>query len=294
MPWAVAAAAVAAGGSIYAAKKGSDAAKDAAKATQSNPINVTTPFGYTGFANGEATAHAAPNPFMNMFGGLGLSSLANAGAANSNPYNGANQALINAHADASVAAMPGSPEYNETLSRMRAIAAPEENRQNLRQNNEQFAMGTLGTTGGAERFRALQEAHGDADLKRQLTAQGITTDNAANRFNRALTTVNQGMSNQQQQFNIGSSSNANQLNMWSQLLQQMGVGIAAGGGQAPGAAVYAAQQAGNVPLAIAQAANNPAFTQALQGMFGGGGQPQSPSTPPYAPPANNANWSGPR
>jgi hypothetical protein len=84
------------------------------------------------------------------------------------------------------------------------------------------------------------------------------------------------MSNQQQQFNIGSASGGNQMNMWNQLLQQMGVGISAGGGQAPGAAMYAAQQSGNVPLAIAQGANS------IAGAFANRPQAQQPAPQPYA------------
>jgi hypothetical protein len=272
MPWAVAAAAVAAGGSIYAADKQSKAAKDAAKATQVNPIDITSPYGYVDFENGQANAYAAPNPFSNLYGSLGLAGLANAGAANGLPYNGANSQLVEELQAASAASQPGSNEFNDVLAKLRAVSAPEEQRQNVALDNQQFARGTLGTTGGAERFRALKEAQANADLQRQLQAQGITTQNANDRFTRALTTVNQGMSNQQQQFNIGSAAGGNQMNMWQALLNQMGVGIAAGGGQAPGAAMYAAQQAGNVPLAIAQGANS--FANAWMN------RPQTQTPPP--------------
>jgi hypothetical protein len=255
MPWAVAAAAVAAGGSYVAASKSAKGAKDAAKASAPNPMDVTSPYGTTTFENGQANAYAAPNPFSNLYGSLGLASLSNAGAANGMPYNGANQSVIDEMNAASAASQPGSNEFNDVLAKLRAVSAPEEQRQNVSLDNQQFARGQMGTTGGAERFRALKEAQANADLQRQLQAQGITTQNANDRFSRALTTVNQGMSNQQQQFNIGSASGGNQMNMWQALLNQMGVGIAAGGGQSPGAAMYAAQQSGNVPLAIAQGAN---------------------------------------
>jgi hypothetical protein len=255
MPWAVAAAAVAAGGSAYAANKQSKAAKDAAKATAVNPIDINSPFGTTTFENGQANAYEAPNPFSNLFGSLGIAGLSNAGVANSMPFNGANGQLIDEYNAANAAAQPGSNEFNDVLTKLRAVSAPEEQRQNVALDNQQFSRGMLGTTGGAERFRALKESQAQADLQRQLQAQGITTQNANDRFNRALTTVNQGMSNQQQQFNIGTASSGNQMNMWQQLLNQMGVGIAAGGGQAPGAAMYAAQQASNVPLAVSQGLN---------------------------------------
>lgn len=268
MSWVtIAVGVIGAGASAYGAKKQGDAAKKAAAATQVRPIGIESPFGVTSFQNGQGQAYAAPNPFMNLFGNLGISSLANAGAANSMPYNGANPALVTELQAAAEASQPGSNEFADVLAKLRNVAAPEEQRQNVALDDQLFARGQLGTTGGAERFRALKEAQLAADNQRQLAAQGIATDNANNRFQRALTTVNQGMSNQQQQFNIGSSANANQQNMWQALLQQMGVGVSAGGGQAPGAAMFAAQQAGNVPLAIAQTASNPAFANILSSLF---------------------------
>lgn len=270
MTWvAVGTAAVGGIASIYSANKASKDAKKAAASTKPSPYGISTPFGNVSFQNGMGTANPAPNPFVDIFSQLGTASLYNAGTANGMPYQGANPQLIQAMQEAQAASAPGSNEFQDVLGKMRAIAAPEENRQNLALDDEQFARGTLGTTGGAERFRALKEAQGQMDLQRQLSAQGIASENANNRFQRALTTVNQGMSNQQQQFNIGSSANANIQNIWSQLLQQLGVGISAGGGTAPGAAVYAAQQAGNVPLAVSQIATNPAFQNALSSVFSG-------------------------
>lgn len=280
MPVAIplAVAAVGAAGSIYSANKASKDAKKAAQATAVNPQDVYSPFGSIEFNNGQVNATPGQNPFTDLFSQIGTSSLYNAGFANSLPYNGANPALIQAAQEAAQASAPGSNEFNDILTKMRAVAAPEENRQRIGLDNQLFARGMLGSTGGAERFRALTEAQNQADLQRQLAAQGVATENANSRFNRALTTVNQGMSNQQQQFNIGSAANSNIQNIFAQLLQQGGLGISAGGGQAPGAAIYAAQQAGNVPLAISQIATNPAFGNVLSSIF----NRQTPGSSPAA------------
>ncbi len=268
MTWiAVGAAVVGGATSIYSANKASKDAKKAAVATQTNPYDVNSPFGSVSFEGGQVNANPSPNPFQNFFGSLGLSSLANAGAANSMPFNGANGQLIQQMQAANAASQPGSNEFQDVLAKLRAVSAPQDQRDDVSLDNQLFSRGMLGTSGGAERFRALKEAQMGADNQRQLTAQGIASTNANQRFANALTTVNQGMSNQQQQFNIGANSNTQQQNLFSQLLQQGGLGIAAGGGQAPGAAVYAAQQGSNVPLAVSQIASNPAFSQALQSIF---------------------------
>lgn len=277
MSFAITAGLIGLAGTAYAANKSSKAAKSAAKATQVNPIDVQSPFGTVNFQNGQVVATPGQNPFMDLFSQLGTSSLYNAGFANSLPYQGANPQLIQAAQEAAQASAPGSNEFNDILAKMRAVSAPQDNRDNIRLDNDLFSRGMLGSTGGAERFRALKEAQGQADLQRQLAAQGVATDNANNRFQRALTTVNQGMSNQQQQFNIGSASNSNIQNIFSQLLQQGGLGVSAGGGQAPGAALYAAQQAGNVPLAVSQIASNPAFANILSGIFNRQGSGSSPA-----------------
>lgn len=277
MPWSLAAAAVAAGGSIYAANKSSSAAKDAAASTKISPYSGTTPAGYSGFdpSTGTFTAAPAPNPFQNLFGNIGLSSLANAGVSNSLPFNGANPELLQQLFNANDSSQPGSPEFQSVLDKLRAVAAPQEQRDRVSLDTQQFNTGTFGTTGGAERLRALMEAQGQNDLQRQVTAQGFATNNAQQRFQNALTTVNQGMSNQQQQFNIGSAANSANMNSFQQLLQQLGLGVSAGGGVAPNAAMFAAQQAGNVPLAFAQLANSPAFQQGIKGLFSG----SAPSQP---------------
>lgn len=282
MPWAVAAAAVAAGGSIYAANKNSSAAKDAAQSTKPSPYSGTTPAGYSGFdpSTGTFTAAPAPNPFQNLFSNIGLSSLANSGVASSMPFNGANPELMQQLFNADQSSQPGNPEFQAVLDKMRGVAAPQEQRDRVALDTQQFNTGTFGTTGGADRLRALYEAQGQNDLQRQLSAQGITTQNAQQRFQNALTTVNQGMSSQQQQFNIGSAANSANQNSFQQLLQQLGLGVSAGGGVAPNAAIFAGQQAGNVPLAFSQLANSPAFAAGMQKMFGSNtgaaGTPVSP------------------
>lgn len=331
MSWiAVGAAAIGTVGSIYSANKQSKAAKDAAKSTQVNPYtSVESPFGTTMFDPQSRTSYiqAADNPFMNLFGGLGLSSLANAGAASSMPFNGANQQLIDAYTgnvglgeqdrlglfgaagtsnnagagyansmfDAAAMANnslgPSSDAARNYYEQLRGLAAPEENRQRVNLDNKLFATGQYGSTGGAERLRALYEAQAQADNQRRFDAigmsnqdaqtkfgnfsnalnfgQGVNNQNFSNllqsfgfsqgvnnqRFNNALTTVNQGISKQQQDFNMGSAANSNIQNMFAQLLNQAGLNVGAGGGVAPGAATYAASQAGNTGLAVAQAAN---------------------------------------
>lgn len=261
---------IGAGASIYGANQSSNAAQTAATSTRPNPYSGFSELGTTAFdpSTGSFAINPNSNPFQALFEQLGMAGLSNAGSANSMPYLGANPELIQALTSANNSTQPGSPEFMDVLSKLRAIGAPQEQRDNVSLDNQQFANGTLGTTGGAERFRALKEAQGQTDLQRQLSAQGITTQNANQRFSNALTTVNQGMANQQQQFNIGSGSNSANMNAFQQLLQQLGIGVSAGGGTAPGAAVFAAQQAGAVPQTIAQIANSDAFGSVLKNIGG--------------------------
>lgn len=321
MSWiALGTAAVGAAGSIYSANKQAKGAKDAAQSTIPRPYaGVSSPFGYSGFdpTTRQVDLQAAPNPFMNLFGSLGLSSLANAGAANSSPFNGANPELVGAYGDANSGmdssfgglfnAMqtanssygPSSQSAQDYFTQMQQLSAPEENRQRVGLDDQLFARGQLGSTGGAERYRALMEAQGQNANQRRYDAIGMSNNDANSRFaNTALTanfgqqtanqrfanalsTVNQGINSQQQQFNMGTTANNSVQNMFQQLLNQAGINVSAGGGVAPQAAAYQASQAGNVGNAVAQIANSQGAQNGLAALFNrGGGVPQSQYTTP--------------
>lgn len=234
-------------------------------------------FGYAGFdpRTRQLTLDTGNNPFAGLLGQLGTASLYNAGSANSSPYLGANQNLIDtmggvnsdleaARLSANADGRPDSAEAQTVLNQFRAVAAPQEQRDRVALDNADFGRGMLGSTGGAERLRALTEAQGQNDLGRQVAATQFAQANADQRFNRAnitasgrfdraLGTVNQGMANQAQQFGIGTSSLNSMQGIFQQLLSQAGLGVAAGGGQAPSAAINAANQAGAVPAALGDA-----------------------------------------
>lgn len=268
--------------SLASAKKGSKAAKAAAEATRVQPFNTSSSMGNVSFDGKNLRLDDANNPFAQIFQQLGLSNLANAGAANSAEFNGANPEIIQALKDANAAYAPDSAESQQILGQLRSIAAPNEQRMRVSQDNEQFSRGTLGTTGGAERFRALNESLLDADRKRQLDATGIATTNANQRFSNAMNTVNQGINRQQNQFNMGTASSQGIQQIFQQLLNQGGLGVSTAGGQNPAAAINAASHAGDSNLAIAQTVNGLPWEEILKKLPG--------MTPGLEQQASNLDW----
>jgi len=225
---AITSAVVGAGAAVYSARKGAKAAKGAAKSTKPTPYGVTGPAGsMTVGKDGTLSLSQANNPFSGMFNTLGLGSLANAGAMSPEVMN-AYQGLFGRGLNETV-----SDQY----SRLSRLAAPQERRDQQDLDNQLFARGMLGTTGGAERFRALMESQGQADLARQTQAWDLGQQVANQRFGAA-------MGNQLQQFNMGMGAFGGSNNLFQQLMQQAGLGVGAGGGVAPGAAMMAAEASG--------------------------------------------------
>ena len=109
-------------------------------------------------------------------------------------------------------------------------------------DDQLFARGQLGTSGGAERFRALQESLNMADLQRQMAAIGMGQNNANTRFGNAMGAVGQGMGAQNQAFNMGMGAFGGLQGLFGNLMQQGQLGVGAGSGTPAGIAQWAAQQ----------------------------------------------------
>lgn len=241
-----------------------NAAQTAAQSTVISPYSSSSPFGSAVFNPASRTiSFNATSPFGTLFNQLGLASLANAGVANSMPFNGANPELLAALGQANDAANPNSDIATNFLSQLRAVAAPQEQRNAIALDNQQFARGTLGTTGGAQRYQAMLEANNQADLQRQLAATQYATQIGNDRFSRALQTVNQGMQGQAQQYSIGAGSFGGIQQLLQSLFSQAQLGIGSGGGVAPAAAINAADQAGAPNAAVGQFLSSPAFRNIL-------------------------------
>jgi hypothetical protein len=267
--------AVAIGGSLLNKKS----AKSAAAATRPTPYQTTGPAGTTTVAGNTLTMNAAQNPFSPLFQMLGGSSFANAATAPGAFLYGADPELADAYRGMFGQGLTDTIAGQYDL--LNQMAAPGENRQRLGLQDMLQARGTGGTSGGAEMFRGLEEALAMADLQRQNSAVGLGQNVAGNRFSSALQGVQSGMGGQLQQFNIGQGAFGGLQSIMENIFRQAGLGVAAGGGQSPGAAVYASQAAGAVPQAVNQFLQNSgaydALGRGLGNIFGGGGY-----TPPVA------------
>jgi hypothetical protein len=235
---------IGAAGSIIGAKKSASGAQSAAQATVPVPYGSTGPAGIVGVNKDtkQLTFTQGDNPFASIFNALGMSSFANAAVAPGQFLNGANPEVAAAYKGMFGQGLTG--EIQDQLGLLRQAAAPEEARQSQGLDDQLFSRGMLGTSGGAERFRALEEAQGSADLQRQLAAIGLGQQNAGNRFQAAMGATGQGMAGQLQNFNIGQGSFGGMQQLLQNLFDQARIGVGAGGGQAPGAAMMSAQAQG--------------------------------------------------
>lgn len=226
-------------GSIFGALSESDAAKRAAKAGTPTPFGVQGPAGSFSVQNGQLNLAAADNPFARLFNAIGGSSLANAATAPGSFLFGADPQIAEAYKGLFGQGL--TDRISGQLDLLREAAAPEENRQRLSLDNQLFARGQLGTTGGAERFRALTEAQNQADRQRQLAAIGLGRTEALDRFQGALQGVQQGMAGQNQAFNIGAGSFNGLQGLFQNLLNQGQLGLGAAAGVPPQLAAMQAQ-----------------------------------------------------
>jgi hypothetical protein len=234
----IASAAVSIGGALIGAKGSKDAAKTAAQATATNPYSGTSSYGTTAFNTGTRTfdINQAANPFAQLATVGGLGSLANAYTAPGSAYYGAPPELI--------AALQGTNDTSGAmaarLAQLRSMASPENNAAAVSLKDKLFSLGQLGSTSGAAGQEAMLRAQNQQDLGFQQTAQDYANAQAQQRFQNALTAVNAGSTLAGNQFQQGVSSQGILANQFQQLLQQAGLGVSAGGGQAPAAAMAAA------------------------------------------------------
>lgn len=229
--------------SIYSANQNADATAAAARSTQTNPFSVFSPFGSV-VNNGQRGLVINPgnNPFTQMFTTGGLTMGANAFSAPSAAYYGAPKEIV----DAANGAMNTDAAAADRLALLRSQAAPESNRNAIALREKLFGQGRNGSTGGANEQRAFLEAENNADLNRQITAADWANARAQQRFSNAVSATGVGGQIQGQQFNQFAASQAGQMNPFMAMLQAGSLGVGAGGGVAPGAALAAAQ-ASNVP-----------------------------------------------
>lgn len=248
------------GGSLISGHNARGAARD----TRPTPYAISGPAGGMTVNGNNIQLSQANSPWASLIQRLGMGQLGSAAGQQNRPFFGASPDLVAAYRGMYGQGL--TSEIQNQYDLLSQMAAPGENRDRLALDDQSYARGMLGTSGGAERFRALTEAQNMADLQRQQAAVGLGQTNALNRFQAATGVTGQGMAGQQQAFNIGNGAFGMQNQLLQQLLQQAGLGVSAGGGQAPGAAMYAAQQS-SAPW---QAGFN-FLQQTLPGMMNGGG-----------------------
>jgi hypothetical protein len=267
-------------------------AKRAAQQGTPRPYGVQGPAGgmMVNPQTGQLMLGMAANPFAQMFNALGASGLANAAVAPGSPLYGASPEV--AQAFQGLFGRGFDKGVRRNLNLLRDMAAPAERRESQALDNQLFARGMLGTTGGAERFRALEEAQANADLQRQLQAQGLARTEALDRFQGALQGVGQGMSAQNQNFGIGMQAFGGMQGLFDNLLRQSGLGIGAMSGTPPSLAAMQAQAAGGPFQAGFGFLQNSGLFDWLNGRGANNGQPPmvpQPSgpinvgTPPFFP-----------
>ena len=272
------------GGSLLGADRSASGARDIARQATPTPYGVSGPGGTVGVdpRTQQINLQMADNPFARLFNALGASSFANAAVAPGSAMYGANPELISAYQGLFGQGLTDTIQGQ--LDLLRQAAAPEENRQRLGLDDQLFSRGMLGTTGGAERFRALTEAQGQADLNRQLAAVGLGQQEAQNRFQGALGTIGQGMNAQNQNFNIGMGSFGGMQGLFQNLLNQANIGVGASSGMAPGLAPWLHQQQQSPYTTGFNFLSNSGIFDWLNGRGGSGGVPMvsQPSLPPIS------------
>lgn len=232
---------IGAGTALYGAKKQAKSAKQAAQATKPTPYGTSSQYGNVNVKNGQLDFQQANNPFVNMFTMGGLQQAANAFSAPGSAYYGAPQEVI----DAANGINNTDADAAGRLQMLRDLAAPESNRQAVALRERLFGQGRLGSSGGAAEQRAFLDAENQADLQRQLTATDWANQRAQNRFQAALGAVGLGSNIQQNAFNQAAAAQTASQSPFQLLMQQAGLGVSAGGGVAPAAAVAAAQAQGD-------------------------------------------------
>ena len=280
---------------------GGDARSAASTAVQQgtpSPYGTYSPYGSVAVdpATRRMTFTQADSPFARLLQSIGLSQYANAATAPGAAYAGASPELVAAAQGFTPQGEAGN--FNSELSRLRAIAAPEDRRSFQGLENALFSRGMMGTSGGGERYRAWYEAQNAADLQRQGTAQDFARQRSMDRFNTALQAVGSGQVGAQQQFNQGQSAFSSLQGIFGQLMNQGNVGVAGGGGTPAELAQWnAAQQTMNSPSAILEASGIFNKLGDVAGGLFGRGSVQSPGAVTQQmisglPDLSNFNWGG--
>lgn len=229
------------GGALIGSNQQSKAVQGAANAATPIAYGTSSMYGTTTVdpKTRQITLNPAQNPFSQIFNIGGVQQLANAYSAPGSAYYGAAPEVA-----AAARAMGMSEQEAEAANRygmLTQLAQPEERRMFQRLENNLFARGQMGTTGGGEHYRGFYEAQNRADLERQLASQDWAQSRGLQRFNTALQAVGSGMQGQNQQYNIGAGSYGGMQQAFQQLLAQGNMGLGAATGTPSGIALANAQ-----------------------------------------------------
>lgn len=237
------------GGSLIGANQQKKAVQGAAQAATPLPYSTSGAFGTTSVdpKTRQINLSGSVNPFSQLFNVGGLQSLAGAYSAPGAAYWGAAPEVAAAAAGMGSAAQDAEAQNRYGL--LTQYAQPEANRMFQRLENNLFARGQMGTTGGGEHYRGFYEAQAQADLQRQMAAQDWAQSRGLNRFNAALGAVGSGQAGQMNQFNIGTGSYGGIQQAFQQLLQQGQLGVGAASGTPASVALANAQAQGTPWLA---------------------------------------------
>lgn len=286
-----------AGLNIYGANQAKDATQQAVQQATPTPYSTSSMYGTTNVdpRTRQVQMSMAQNPFAQMFNVGGTQALGNAYSAPGSAYYGAAPEIVSA----ANGVMDTGAEAQGRYDLLNQLAQPESNRMFQRLENNLFARGQMGTTGGGEQYRGYYEAQNQADLQRQLASQDWAQQRALSRFSTAQQAVGTGMNSQVQNFNIGNQSQQGLGSMFQNLINQAQIGIGSGSGT-PGNVALANANAQTGPLQAGMAAANEAGVFDALGRWVGskfsgastptgsvgpmaGGYQFPGATPPYVP-----------
>lgn len=267
--------------SMFGSMQGANAAKKAGQQATPRPYGVAGPAGgmQVDPRTGQLMLSMANNPFAQMFNAMAGPMFANAATAPGSFLHGANPELAKAYQGLFGQGLDKGIKRN--LNLLRDAAAPEENRQSMALDDQLFSRGMMGTSGGAERFRALEEAQAQADLQRQMQAIGLGRQEAQDRFRGAFDAIGQGMGNQQQQFGLGMGAFGGMQGLFQNLMNQSQLGIGAMSGMPPEMAMYQAQASQQPWMAGYNALNQGGVFDRLNNLW---------RTPPIMPPSGPGSY----
>lgn len=279
------------GMSLYGSNQQKKATQQAVKQATPIPYSSSSMFGNVNFDPKSHTMNysMANNPFAQLLNVGGVQAFGNAFSAPGSAYYGAAPEVV-----AAANAMGGDAQAAEAQNRydlLTQYAQPESNRMFQRLENNLFARGQMGTTGGGEHYRGFYEAQNQADLARQMAAQDWAQQRSLSRFDVARNAVGQGMTAQGQNFNMGTGAMGGLQSLFSQLLQQGQSGIGAGAGT-PGGVALANASASNIPYQVgAEFLSNSGIFDALGRWIGNKTSP-TPTIPTPAPGTTPGPWAG--